>query len=227
MVTPILQLDSRERYWPREVETVERAGHLPGGAPLRLDALPADGGRMILPTGKPDPGGAIVGYHRVKQDGGLFWHQFWFWYVYNRTRFIRWKHEGDWEMVQIGCSDREGMHPEQVSITQHRAGERRAFADCELDRGRPVIYVARGTHAHYFTRGWHRQDFANGRGDRLDAIEWRELDKQPWIHWPGRWGNSKMRNRLSADSPKSPGNQGTRWTHPAHYHGEATLSAPR
>ena len=42
-------------------------------------------------------------YGRVAEDGGRTWLQYWLWCYYNPKHLLGFgKHEGDWEMVQIG-----------------------------------------------------------------------------------------------------------------------------
>ena len=78
--------------------------------------------------------------------------------------------------------------------------------------------VAHDSHANYFEPRKGQTDFddeADGRGEELDAIDWREFG--PWATWAGRWGNS----RGPGESPQSPGSQGSRWKAPHLYHSEA------
>ena len=126
--------------------------------------------------------------------------------------------EGDWEFVQLGCTDRKGDKPVLVTASQHRTGQKREFWRCELERGRPVIYVALGSHANFFSAGDRGQYKADGLGTKLSNIQWREFgDSDPWTGWAGRWGNSTGPGR----SPESPRCQGERWHAPDMYHAEA------
>lgn len=76
-------------------------------------------------------------YGRAVEDGGRVWLQYWFWLYYNPKHLFGFgKHEGDWEMVQIGLqpTDREagGRH---LRAAQLRRGatlaERRDRALCQ------------------------------------------------------------------------------------------------
>jgi hypothetical protein len=216
MVTPIFKLNSGEKWRPQPVETVERLATI-GGQPVKLNALPAAGGRMDFPANMKDPTDTpVVGYHRVVEAANLWWHQFWLWYLYNPWQILgTGKHEGDWEFVQLGCVDPEGDKPVLVTASQHRNGEKREFWRCELERGRPVIYVAIGSHANYFTPGDRGEDDANGRGKKLSAVKWRDFGD--WATWKGIWGNSTGPGK----SPDSPGQQLERWRAPQIFHARA------
>jgi len=218
VIAPIFKLNTKERWRPQPVETVERFGTI-GGAPVELSELPDRGGRMDFPAAMKDPGNTpVVGYHRIAKEAHLWWHQYWLWYLYNPWSFAGTgvgRHEGDWEFVQLGCTDRRGDRPVLVTASQHRGGQKREFWRCELEDGRPVIYVALGSHANFFTPGDRGQDVANGRGKKLADIEWRRFGG--WAAWPGIWGNSTGPGR----SPESPGAQGERWHAPHMFHASA------
>jgi VPS62-like protein len=86
--------------------------------------------------------------------------QYWLWYpvnVYSPTvpagRF--WvTHEGDWESVTV-ILDTTGK-PLLVGLSSHCGGSRRAWRDAPRRAGHPVTYVAKGSHANYFTAGKQR-----------------------------------------------------------------------
>ena len=170
--------------------------------------FPAD---MKDPTDTP-----IVGYSRELEGGGLEWHQYWLWYLYNPKKyFVTGEHEGDWEFVQVGYARNT---PVCMTNSQHHSGGARMWWDVELLDDRPVVYVALGSHANYFTPvdGIPEiGDDGDGKGAVLDAIEWRDFG--PWATWPGRWGHSTGEGQ----SPESPGCQGDRWSAPHKYHSSA------
>jgi hypothetical protein len=107
MITPIFRLDRSEEWRPQPVETAEQYAKI-DGKPVDLAALPAAGGWMDFPDMEDPEGPPVVGYHRAIEGAGLWWHQFWLWYLYNPKTFgaNAGKHEGDWEFVQLGCVDR-------------------------------------------------------------------------------------------------------------------------
>jgi hypothetical protein len=209
---PVLILDGRERWRPVPVETIETAGATIGGKRLDLDHLPAAGGSIDLPAILTQPDAPLVGYHRAVKGGGLVWHQFWTWWLYNpKTYAGRGAHEGDWELVQLGCADDAGDRPVLVTCSQHSGGEKREFWRVSLHEKRPKVFVARDSHANYFAPERDVTDVADGRGPVLADIEWREFG--PWAAWPGRWGNSN----------NSPGPLSSRraWVAPHAWHGQA------
>jgi len=221
---PIFVLDESEKFQPLAVESVEAApaklvgldGKEHGN--VELAKLPPQGGRMNFP---PDPeelekrlrtafGG--VGYKRELVAGGLTWVQYWLWYLHNPKQIVvAGVHEGDWEFVQVGY---HGEAPICVTVSRHRTAGARMWWDVERRDGRPVVYVARDSHAHYFTpvsEAFEWEDDADGKGEEL-ALEWREFGD--WATWPGLWGNSTGLGR----SPQSPGSQAERWNAPHRYH---------
>jgi hypothetical protein len=227
---PIFVLDSEEKYRPLAVESVEqvpatliRADGKHDGI-VELDHLPDDGGWMDFPPHpqeaeerlQPELGG--VGYCREVEGGGLTWVQYWFWYLYNPKRiFITGEHEGDWEFVQVGYV---GETPVCMTLSQHHSGGARMWWNVERRDGRPVVYVAHGSHANYF-RPVHGagewEDQADGGGDELRTVKWRNFGS--WSDWSGRWGHSTG----TGESPESPGCQGDRWHAPHRFHSKAVV----
>jgi hypothetical protein len=227
---PIFVFDSEERFQPLAVESVEavpaefvdKDGKAIG--PVKLDSFPAKAARMNFPPKpeeaekrlRPEFGG--VGYRREVKGGGLTWVQYWLWYLYNPKKiFVAGVHEGDWEFVQVGYV---GETPVCMTLSQHRSGGARMWWNVERPDGRPVVYVARDSHANYFrpVSGFAEwEDDADGDGVVLDEIEWREFGD--WATWPGLWGNSTEEGR----SPESPGTQGDRWKAPHRYHSRAKI----
>jgi hypothetical protein len=179
-----------------------------------------DAVRLDFRADMRQPGLPPVGYHRTVDGGGLTWRQFWLFYLYNPWSVAGvGKHEGDWEFVQIGCTDEAGEHPVLVTGSQHHSGGKREHWACKLTAdARPFIYVALGSHANYFAPGVQGggTDRCDGAGRTLGRdVEWREFGL--WASWPGRWGNSTGEGK----SPESPGCQGHRWTAPHLYHSSA------
>jgi hypothetical protein len=225
---PIFVLDSKEDFQPIAVESVEQvpatliqADGKPGGD-VKLDALPSDGGRMNFPPNpkeaeerlRPTLGG--IGYRRQVEGGGLTWVQYWLWYLYNpKLVVVTGDHEGDWEFVQVGYVDET---PVCMTCSQHHSGGARMWWNVERRGGRPVVYVARGSHANYFCPVDQIPEFGDqgdGKGATLDHLKWEDFGD--WATWPGRWGNSTGEGR----SPQSPGCQGARWSAPHVYHSQA------
>jgi hypothetical protein len=154
--------------------------------------------------------------HAVVDDDGDLWLQYWFFYFYNDYNLIgnflkAGLHEGDWEMIQIRL---KGETPDLAIYAQHTEAESRAWSQVDIVPGtqRPLVYVARGSHASYFEPGrhWtgHWFDYADGKRKSPDLSlnvvvesdeDWR------WIRWPGFWGDTKKGGSpLDSDSPRGP-----------------------
>ena len=173
-----------------------------------------------LRTSRPDLNNRMYG--RAVEANGRLWLQYWLWYFYNDYQLALGvgTHEGDWEIVQLRIH--EGQ-PDVAVCGQHRHGEKRAWADVEKlrsDPDRPVIYVARGSHASYFEAGFHETDVwydvADGkRGAPRLALEIVADATHAWLRWPGRWGDTSPRDRLDIDqnSPTGPGTK-KHWRNP-------------
>lgn len=162
-------------------------------------------------------------YGRVVEDGGLTWVQYWFWLYYNpKNLFGFGKHEGDWEMVQVGLG--QGGEPRLATYAQHDSGEARDWREIELvrdDEGvHPVVYVAPLSHASYFEPRTHPYlvGIDHPYGDGPEALLPVE-SFGPWVGWPGRWGNTE-RVILGAigSGPRSPAHQEPKWSSPARFH---------
>ena len=100
-----------------------------------------------------DPGYRERVYGRVKEDGGRTWLQYWLWCYYNPKHLLGWgKHEGDWEVVQIGL---DGDDPDVLTYSQHENGEAKDWDDARRQGEHPIVYVAPLSHACYFEPGAH------------------------------------------------------------------------
>ena len=169
--------------------------------------------------GDPRYGGRLYG-RVVREDGGRDWLQYWFWLYYNpKNLFGFGKHEGDWEMIQIGLG--ADGRPEALAYAQHDSGEARDAGDVEWverDGGRhPVVYVSPLSHASYFEAGTHPYPVGidHPYGDGPEA--WLAVEPfGEWVQWPGRWGNSeRVIARRIGNGPPSPSQQSSKWTSPA------------
>jgi hypothetical protein len=175
---PIVVLHSAERFRPVAVkgfladsdltrktatgwEKVE--GPLPsGGANLRLDqrycrAIEGNSASPCYASSQAAHGSSPVVYgkaFRVKDRIDL---QYWLWYPYNDYSPTvpagdLWQvHEGDWEAVSVILDSRG--RPLLAGYSQHGKGMRRAWSAVPKRGSRPLVYVARGSHANYFGRG--------------------------------------------------------------------------
>jgi Vacuolar protein sorting-associated protein 62 len=145
----------------------------------------------------PDLNNVIVA--RAKPDRhGKLWLQYWLWYFYNDYRLTAdvGLHEGDWEMVQLRLTA-DGA-PDYAVYNQHSKAQRRPWGEVETVDGRPVVYVARGSHASYYERGVHRTevwaDVCDGKRPapelRLHVLSEDDAPRD-WSGWPGRWGDTR------------------------------------
>jgi hypothetical protein len=164
-------------------------------------------------------------YGRCVEDGGRTWLQYWFWLYGNpKNLFGFGKHEGDWEMIQVGLAA-DGS-PEVLTYAQHNSGEahradEQAVEFVAAGTGRhPVVYVAPLSHASYFEAETHPyfvgidHPFGDGPRARPPVHEFGE-----WKRFKGRWGNSeRVIARKIGDGPPSPADQGSKWTQPARWH---------
>jgi RsiW-degrading membrane proteinase PrsW (M82 family) len=185
----------------------------------------------LSPTdGGPGP---LVYAHVVRGDNhDYITIQYWFFYFYND-----WfnKHEGDWEMIEVILSA-DGQ-PEWAVYSQHNGGARRSWASTpKEDDTHPVVYVARGSHANYFTGNEvypNLQDIGNGKvvlvdrtgntGRLMPAVRLiptrEELLATPqnwpgigWLMFRGRWGETAVYGDLNG--PTGPADKGSQWETP-------------
>ena len=163
-------------------------------------------------------------YGRVKEDRGRVWLQYWFFYFYNDYNLAGGfgLHECDWEMVQFRMGE-GGEVPDLAVYAQHRWAEVAPWGEVEKVEGEPdtpIVYVARGSHAAYFSAGFHETeawyDLADGKRNtpKLE-LEIVGDEKPPWATWPGLWGGTRARiSGLETGSPTAPWRHG-QWAHPA------------
>jgi Vacuolar protein sorting-associated protein 62 len=157
----------------------------------------------------------MYGHAAVDSNDDL-WLQYWFWYFFNDYNLIghflkAGLHEGDWEMIQIRLQDET---PDLAIYAQHTTADTRRWSQVDLVPGteRPLVYVARGSHASYFEPGrhWtgHWFDYADGKRKSPDIslnIVVEDDEDWRWVRWPGRWGDTKKgANPLDSDSPRGP-----------------------
>jgi len=251
---PELRYDSRERDFAVPLGTIfsESATRLIAADRKRLpsDRLGLDAlGRTYILDGRPDsaarsddsldlpdtssverPSAAAPAYARSVLDGRRrLWLQYWFYYVANtqdRGVVRIGRHEGDWELMQVRLD--EAQRPVEVTMAQHSAGERCPWSRVERSDGgnAPIVYVAEGSHAAFFSAGTRRRalyeprDRADGGGPRARPVVQFISDAFPrWMTWPGRWGGSLGGPAPGAQaSPRGPAFQGlSKWTDPGEF----------
>jgi hypothetical protein len=172
-----------------------------------------------------------VYYTRDNNGRRHAWLQYWFFSLYNdyywRTDLLGAikfdHHEGDWEMIQIEVD--ENANPRLAIYAQHESGAWRYWNEIERvgpNKERPVVYVARGSHASYFKPGKHFiQDIAKHipryeslpdslkPSDNTDGLMVKSderlviiKDNLPgWVNWQGHWGGSTSRTLAVSSLP--------------------------
>jgi hypothetical protein len=169
---PVVVHDSREQYPLTSVRAF--AGRVPGVEPGPV---------------RPVLYGRRAGH----------WLQYWMFFAANsqdRGLLHTGRHEGDWEMVQVRL--RRGR-PVRAVYAQHSSAESCRFGWAAQTGIRPVVQLARGSHAAYFVpgvrdRSWpDPNDAADGRGLRLRPRVVRITEgRPPWMRYRGRWGESRV-----------------------------------
>jgi hypothetical protein len=119
------------------------------------------GGLACYAGAANDGAGSSVVYGRVARQNGLTILQYWLFYYddvysyfYPPSNTFWQAHEGDWESVNVVLS--ANQEPLFVGYSRHCLGARRGWTDTSRWEGtHPVVYVAIGSHANYFTAGVH------------------------------------------------------------------------
>lgn len=170
-------------------------------------------------------------YGRVVRGGERIWLQYWWFLLDNPKHLLGFgRHQGDWEMVQVGLNGKTQL-PEALTYAQHDHGEVRAWEEAERfvdDPDRPVVYVATLSHASYFEAKTH--PYFPGVDDTRDdgpcLADLPVVPFGPWAAWGGRWGATHHRVKLRGTSPPSPARQGLKWDDPAAWHARSALRKP-
>ena len=196
-----------ERYAPVVVHD--------GGERSPLTSVQAFAGRVPgVRAGRPRP--TVYG----RRAGP--WLQYWLLFAANpqdRGVLRTGRHEGDWELVQYRL---RGDRLVEAVYAQHSGAESCGAASVRRSRGRPVAFVARGSHAAYFRPGLRDRtwpdpnDEADGQGPRVRPRLIRISEgRPPWMAYPGRWGATRAGwIPGEMDSPRGPAFQGVRWSDP-------------
>ncbi len=210
---PVLVLDAREPGPPVAVEPFLRGAR---GARARV-APPR-----------------VYG-HAVRDDGRL-WLQYWFFYPDNpqdRGVVRSGRHEGDWEMLQVGLDANE--RPRAVTFAQHSWRQGCGWSEIGRDGAAPEAYVAHASHATYPRAGTHDRpwpdpnDEAPGDGRRVRPPVTVVSDERPrWVASRAPWGASRAAwwSPAEQSSPLGPRFQPDgRWRTPAAFDAGARACA--
>ena len=172
----------------------------------------------VAGSGVPGTTGAGAGPVAYRREAAG-WVQYWIWLPDNRQDrgILRsGRHAGDWELVQYRADGSEAVY------AQHSGAERCAGRNVERRGGRPVVYLANGSHAAYFHAGTRDRmwpdpnDEADGRGPvqrpRAEAVS---ASSPGWMRYSGRWGGARAGwFPPEQSSPRGPAFQGVRWDDP-------------
>jgi hypothetical protein len=129
-----------------------------------MPTLPTGGLSCYAAAGAEGDGASVV-YGRVaRPPGGEIVLQYWYFYYDNTYVYpflppsdtIWQAHEGDWEVVNVVLSENE--QPLFVGYSQHCLGQQRAWDDTLTLDTHPIVHVAAGSHANYFSAGSHDID---------------------------------------------------------------------
>jgi len=207
-------------------------GNLPDTGTWRLNEractpdAPIGGLACYGPAAGQDVDGPTTYGHVVHENGETIL-EYWFFYyddVYSYTyppSDLFWQaHEGDWEEAMVVLSA-DGQ-PVSVGYSQHCLGQTRAWADTtRFDDTHPIVHVAVGSHANYFTAGTHPINpscipaaaiavlqahglplpvdyaFAGptagplGSGGAVMTVEQIDDHGPGWVQFPGYWGEAQ------------------------------------
>jgi hypothetical protein len=181
-----------------------------------LTSVRAFAGRV--PGVEPGPARPVVYGRRAGR-----WLQYWMLFAANsqdRGMMRTGRHEGDWEMVQFRL--RRGR-PVRAVYSQHSGAESCRYGWAARGGGRPVVHLARSSHAAYFVAGLRDRtwpdpnDVTDGRGLRVRPRLVRISATAPaWMGYAGRWGDTRASwVPGEMDSPRGPAFQSQgRWSDP-------------
>jgi hypothetical protein len=187
----------------------------------RAERFPLASAAAHAPVARSGAAPPAVYGRAVTARGGGTWLQYWLFYAYqdqDRGIVRSGRHVADWELVQyrLDAEDR----PVEAVYAQHGGGERCGWDEVETRGGRPVVYVAHGSHASYFHAGTRDRmwpdpnDEADGRG-RVTRPEVVEItaSSPPWMAYERPWGPSRGSPFVppEQDSPLGPSHQPERW----------------
>ena len=180
-----------------------------------LTSVKAFAGRVSgVPPGEPRP--TVYG----RRTGP--WLQYWMLFAddpQDRGLLRTGRHAGDWEVVQYRL---RGGRIVRGVYAQHSGAETCGADAIRVSRGRPVVFLARGSHASYFRPGTRDRvwpdpnDEADGKGARIRPRLVRiTAETPPWMRYDGRWGGARAGwVPGEMDSPRGPAFQGLRWEDP-------------
>lgn len=139
-------------------------------------------------TGPGAPTGVVPAYYHYRRFGDRHEVQYW-WFCGFNDSFASFNHQGDWEHVTVHVVRRQIVG---VFFASHEGGEFvRVGAGLRFVGSRPLVYLAKGSHAAYHTTGtWMAGiDVTSDLGPEWDISRTlRPLATQPWKDFAGAWG---------------------------------------
>ncbi|MCB9890649.1 MAG: Vps62-related protein [Planctomycetes bacterium] len=141
-------------------------------------------GRLTGPTA---PNGVVPAYYHYRRIGRTHQIQFW-WFCGFNDSFASFNHQGDWEHVTVHV-ERDAIVG--VFFAAHENGSFVRRADLKFVGARPLVYMAKGSHASYRAAGSYMAgiDSASDGGAQWDTSRLlRPLATQPWRDYAGAWG---------------------------------------
>ncbi len=147
--------------------------------------------------------------HAIENETGWVFLQYWMFYLADQAINA---HQGDWEMVQVDL--RPGGLPNTFGYSQHLTGRARHWWNISHVGFHPVVYLGNGSHAAYFSPGFHGLAAdgcgltgldSTGGGIELEAgtgYTLVSITDQAWLPFAGHWGN--VTGNPGGDGPAGP-----------------------
>lgn len=139
-------------------------------------------------TGPTAPNGVVPAYYHYRRIGNSHRIQYW-WFCGFNDSFASFNHQGDWEHVTVHVENRRIVG---VFFASHEDGQFvGATSGLRFVANRPLVYMAKGSHASYPTTGtWMAGiDVTSDLGIQWDTSRLlRPLASQPWKDFAGAWG---------------------------------------
>jgi len=159
--------------------------------------------------------------------------QYWFFYAFNSWGAYEDGlnvHEGDWEMISLFLNP-DTMTPEWAAYSYHHFVKTKHWSLIDKEDGHPVVYVARGSHAGYFTPGDYPQVLGLAGTDHAVKNDDKKIGPDEWenrviidlshtdFNWlrtyEGKYGSNELGDIANAESgPEGPPHQDEKWNNP-------------
>ena len=216
---PILVLHPDERFQPEQVEGYLADSDLVAGHYDQRLCKSIDGTAALACYADADAAHAEppAVYGAVSRRGNRIALEYWLFYAFDLYSPTDppgefWQdHEADWEAVTVLLD--ETQRPLVVGTSRHCGGTRRDWAKVRKQGGRPLVYVALGSHANYFgpglsllaSRCWPPVALAifraygvplldrTGAGRAITSAEVLPISSASpsWLSFAGAWGETQ------------------------------------